>query len=84
MGKGSKQRPTAQTFWDNWDAVFGEKEEVEEKTHEYDCYKCGGLDEADVFEEIEVNHEPMGDTTVPRTMIILTCERCGQEVDYTG
>lgn len=23
-GKGSKQRPTAETFWSNWDAIFGE------------------------------------------------------------
>ena len=30
MGKGSKARPksiTADEFWDNWDAVFGDKEE---------------------------------------------------------
>lgn len=26
MSKGSRQRPTAATFRDNWDKVFGDKE----------------------------------------------------------
>ena len=27
MSKGSRQRPTADTFRDNWDKVFGDKKE---------------------------------------------------------
>jgi hypothetical protein len=38
MGKGSKQRPTAKEFWDNWDAVFGDKEE---KNYEYNWEPYG-------------------------------------------
>ncbi len=26
MSKGSRQRPTTQAFWENWDNVFGDKE----------------------------------------------------------
>ena len=37
MGKGSKQRPTAETFWSNWDAVFGEKPAIKD----YACAECG-------------------------------------------
>ncbi len=38
MSKGSRQRPTAHTFWENWAKVFGDKEapkhitEAEHKT----------------------------------------------------
>jgi len=79
MGKGSKQRPTAKEFWDNWDAVFGDKEE---KHYEYHCGKCGGLDKTEVHEEIEINWEPYGDQTVPRPLANLTCEHCGDEVEH--
>ena len=30
MGKGSRQRPTADTFRDNWDRIFGDSKEVVE------------------------------------------------------
>lgn len=82
MGKGSKARPksiTADEFWDNWDAVFGEKEE---KYYEYHCDRCGGLDKTEVHEEIEINWEPYGDQTVPRPVANLTCEHCGDEVEH--
>ena len=30
MSKGSRQRPTAETFRDNWDRIFGDSKEVVE------------------------------------------------------
>lgn len=83
MGKGSKQRPmtlTANAFSDNWNAVFGDKEDTH---YEYHCSNCGGLDQSEVHEEIEINWEPYGDQTVPRPEATLTCEHCGGEVEYT-
>ena len=34
MGKGSRQRPTADTFRDNWDKIFGDSKEVVESVDE--------------------------------------------------
>lgn len=82
MGKGSKARPisiTANEFWDNWDRVFSDKEE---KCYEYHCNRCGGLDQLEVYEEIEINWEAYGDQTVPRPVANLTCEHCGDEVEH--
>jgi len=81
MGKGSKARPmniNANEFWDNWDRVFGNQDE---KTHDYVCVQCGGIDSCDVIEEATTDYEPHGDQTVPRTEIYLTCDRCGNDVE---
>jgi len=76
MGKGSKQRPTAATFYDNWDTIFGDK-----KTMKYECGKCGDIDVTEVHEEVSVDYEPMGDTVVPRREVYLSCEHCGGDVE---
>ena len=34
MSKGSRQRPTADTFRDNWDKIFGDSKEVVESVDE--------------------------------------------------
>jgi len=39
MSKGSRQRPTAETFWENWHNVFGDKEapkHITESEHKAD------------------------------------------------
>ena len=77
MGKGSKQRPTAETFWSNWDAVFGEKPAIKD----YECFKCGQLDSDEVNQVVEVNHEDYGDQVVERLMYTHTCAECGSEVE---
>jgi len=82
MGKGSKPRPksiTADEFWDNWDRVFGDKED--EPRADYECSKCGGLDFSEVHQEAITDYEPQGDTSYPRTEVYLTCEHCGNDVE---
>ena len=74
MGKGSKQRPTAASFYDNFDRIFGDK-----KMTMYRCDKCGVVDEREVHEIVEKNYEPMGDQHVERLVIYLECDRCGGE-----
>jgi len=74
MGKGSKQRPTAASFYDNFDNIFGAKAMTR-----YKCERCGVIDESEVHEIIEKNWEPMGDQYVARNFIYLECERCGGE-----
>lgn len=80
MGKGSKQRPTKAEFWRNWDAVFGEKSEDHGLTN-YHCGTCGWVEEHSVWFENEVNHESMGDQTVERILVTLSCEVCGGDID---
>jgi len=36
MSKGSRQRPTADTFRDNWDKIFGDSKEVVESVDGYE------------------------------------------------
>jgi len=36
VSKGSRQRPTADTFRDNWDKIFGDSKEVVESVDEYE------------------------------------------------
>ena len=79
MGKGSKQRPTAQTFWDNWDRIFADKPDPDFK---FVCYRCDTkLLEGEVVEYVEMNHEPFGDRLVERPVRIVKCARCGDEVE---
>lgn len=84
-GKGSKQRPTNhEAFSSNFDAIFNrDKHEDEAPMSDYVCDRCGPVDESEVHEEIEINHEPMGDQTVERREVYLTCEHCGGDVEYT-
>jgi len=74
MGKGSRQRPTAAAFYDNFDKIFGAK-----KMTMYKCDRCGVIDELEVHEIREKNQEAFGDTYVDRIMIFLECGRCGGE-----
>lgn len=78
-GKGSKRRPTAKSFYDNWDFIFGDKaEEVSE--FDWECLRCNkGLAEDDLYIVEDVNHEPFGDTTVERIEHIVHCSACGEE-----
>lgn len=36
MSKGSRQRPTADTFRDNWDKIFGDSKKVVESVDGYE------------------------------------------------
>jgi len=84
MSKGSKQRPTAQSFYDNWDDIFGEDDE-DFSGFEWECLKCEkGLDEDDLYIVEEINHEPMGDRIVERIERMAHCNNCGQEAEYAG
>ena len=53
MSKGSRQRPTAQTFWDNWDKVFGDEEapkHITEAEHKADMEVVYIEEERDGFD----------------------------------
>lgn len=86
MSKGSKQRPTAQSFYDNWDDIFGDSEDDEEADDiEWECTSCNKeLSDDHVYFVVEVDHEAMGDRTVERVSRIAHCDYCGQEVEYAG
>jgi len=82
MGKGSKQRPTADSFYDNWDAIFADRDESDAPDFKYVCYRCDiKLKESEVVESLEINHEPFGDRLVERPVRIVNCARCGDEVE---
>lgn len=83
MGKGSKSRPlsvTANEFWNNWDRVFGDKDEKDtDIIHPFNCWDCGGIDESDVLEGQIIDREPHGDQTVDRLTFYYECALCGGE-----
>ena len=84
MSKGSRQRKTAQTFWDNWDRIFGDEYEANKHVSPWHCERCGSLSDDDVM-ITEINHlEPMGDRSVSRVELDAQCGRCGRDVEFNN
>ena len=59
MGKGSRQRPTADTFRDNWDKIFGDSKEVVESVDECEVRsapkKAGDADDKEFQKRRQAN-----------------------------
>lgn len=72
------------SFDDNWDRIFGSKVSVEENPPWLCTAECGYREDDEVFEETEVDWEPMGDTDVPVTRIFQYCKDCNAECEASS
>jgi hypothetical protein len=56
-------------------------DDEDDRSYDYWCDTCNGLDSDDVYKVETVDHEPYGDRSVARVSYEVFCNQCGCEVE---
>ena len=56
-------------------------DDEDDRSYDYRCDTCGGLDSDDIYKVEIIDHEPYGDRSVARVSYEVFCNQCGCEVE---